>query len=289
MNFSRIVFGAMNIWQWNLSDKELADHIRFCLDLGITTFDHADIYGHYTEEGRFGAVLKRRSDLRQKVSLTTKCGIKILSPNRPDHTLKSYDATKEHILWSAENSLKELGVERIKLFMIHRPDALLDPEVVAEAFTQLKEDGKVAHFGVSNFSTSQFELVNQYFPLVTNQIEFSITHTQPLYDGTLDQMMRSRLTPTVWSPFGGGELFSESTDPIVKKIQEVAKQLGEKYNASMDQVLLAWVMKHPSRITPIVGSSKIARLESAKKATQLVLSHEDWYRLLEASVGKEVP
>ncbi|MEL6251137.1 MAG: aldo/keto reductase [Bacteroidota bacterium] len=291
IEFSPIIVGAMRLGVWgvNMSTDELEKYIDQCLELGLKDFDHADIYGHYTEETRFGKVIKRRPDLKIKIRLTTKCGIKMLSDNRPSHKIKSYDSGKEHIIASAENSLKELGVDCLDLYLIHRPDYLMDPEEIAEAVESLKKAGKIKHFGVSNFSPSQFDLLNSYTPLATNQIEVSLLHLNSLDDGSLDQCIKHKISPTAWSPFGGGSIFSDKEDPRIKRIRKTAAELGEKYGASIDQILLTWVFRHPSGIVPIVGSSKIERIKRAAEAAQIKLSREDWYELLEASRGEEVP
>lgn len=290
ITFSPIVVGVMRLGTWgaNLSSQEMENYIDQCLDLGITDFDHADIYGDYTEETHFGEVIKGRSDLKDKVEIITKCGIRMLTENRPDHKVTSYDSTKAHILASVDNSLASLGIDQIKLLLLHRPDYLLNPNEVTEAFEQLRSAGKVLHFGVSNYTTSQFDLLNSFTPLVTNQIEFSPTHLQPLDDGTLDQSLKLNFQPMAWSPFGGGEIFSSTDDPSIKRIQQTAQKLSEKYNAGVDQILLAWVMKHPSAIVPVVGSTKIERIASALEATDITLTNEEWYELLEAARGQEV-
>lgn len=290
VSFSPLIIGTMRLGEWgsNLSTDQLEQFIDTCLDLGLKDFDHADIYGHYTEEERFGQVIKRRPDLKSKIQITTKCGIRLVTPNRPQHQLKSYDATKKHLIWSAENSLKKLGVDTLDVLLIHRPDYLMNPHEIAEAFQQLKQEGKVQHFGVSNFTPSQFELLHSITPLVTNQIEVSLLHRHAFEDGTLDQCMRLGITPTAWSPYGGGAIFSETQDEKILTIKKVLQQLAESHNASIDQILLAFILKHPSGIIPIMGSSKIERIRTAKEALNIQLSHEDWYKLWEAALGEEV-
>ena len=278
----------LGAWGSDMSTDELEKYIDACVDLGLRDFDHADIYGHYTEEERFGRVLKRRPDLKSKVQITTKCGIKLVSENRKDHQIKSYDSTMEHIIWSAENSLTQLGLSSLDVLLIHRPDVLLNPHEVAEAFSRLKEAGKVLHFGVSNFSTSQVELLHSFTPLITNQLEISILQRRAFTDGTLDQCQRLGLHPTAWSPFGGGGIFKEENDANVENIKKAAKILRGKYDASLDQILLAFLLKHPARIIPILGSTKIERIKFAKEALDIKLSHQDWYRLWEAAIGEEV-
>ena len=291
IEFSPIIVGAMRLGVWgvDMSTDQLEKYIDQCLELGLQDFDHADIYGHYTEEGRFGQVIRRRPDLKSKIRLTTKCGIKMLSDNRPSHKIKSYDSGKTHIIASAENSLKELGVDCMDLYLIHRPDYLMDPAEIAEAVENLKKAGKIKHFGVSNFTPSQFDLLNSYTPLATNQIELSLLHLNALDDGILDQCKKHNISPTAWSPFGGGSIFSDKEDSRVQRIRKTASELGETHGASIDQILLAWLFRHPSGIVPIVGSSKIERIKSAAEAAQIQLSREEWYELLEASRGEEVP
>jgi len=275
-------------WGSDLSTEELEKFIDACVDLGFNDFDHADIYGHYTEEERFGRVIKRRPDLKSKIQVTTKCGIKLTTPNRPKHKLKSYDSTKEHILSSADNSLKDLGLDCIDVMLIHRPDYLMNPHEIAEAFTILKDAGKVKAFGVSNFTVSQFELLNSFTPLITNQLEISLLHRNAFADGTLDQCLRLGVTPTAWSPFGGGSIFTDDKTPEIQKIKKVATKIGQKVDATLDQVLIAFLLKHPAGIVPIFGSSKIHRVQAIKKALDINLSHEDWYQLWEAAIGQEV-
>ena len=291
LNFSPIIIGTMRLGEWgaNMDTKELERFIDQCVDMDLYDFDHADIYGHYTEEGNFGQVLKRRPDLVQKVRITTKCGIKLLTDRRPEYKIKSYDSTPAHILSSVENSLKELNVEKIDLLLLHRPDYLMHVEEIAEAFERLRSEGKVLAFGISNFTPEQAELLHFYTPLASHQVEISLMHRNALEDGTLEQCQLLKIQPTAWSPFGGGSIFSDTTDKAITRIKNVAKEIGEKYEVGIDQVLLAWLFKHPARIVPIVGSTKIERIKRAKAAHSIQLSHEEWYSLLEAAVGEEVP
>lgn len=290
ITFSPIIIGTMRLGDWGskMSSQELENFIEACVDMGLTDFDHADIYGHYTEEGRFGEVIKRRPDLKSRIQVTTKCGIRLVTPNRPDHKVKSYDSTKAHILWSAENSLKDLGLDTLDLLLIHRPDYLMNPEEIAEAFETLKKEGKVKHFGVSNFTPSQFDLLNSYTPLLTNQVEISLFHRNAFEDGTLDQCMKLGTVPTAWSPFGGGAIFTDTVNPDMARIRKVLKSLGEKYEASIDQILLAFLRKHPAGIVPVLGTSKVSRIKVAQAALEIELTHQEWYQLWEAALGEEV-
>jgi predicted oxidoreductase len=288
---SPIVVGS---WKWGtwgakLTTNEIYDIIETCLEAGVSSFDHADIYGHYSDEGEFGKALAKKPALRQQMQIVTKCSIMLACEQRPNNKIKYYDSSKAHIIWSVENSLKEFGTDYLDILLLHRPDHLLDADEVAEVFTKLKKQGKVLHLGVSNYSVSQFNLLNSRVPLVTNQIEASIVKLDPFYDGTLDQAQELRRAPMIWSPLGSGKIFTDTPDERTKRIQAKAQQLSEKHNATIDQILLAWLLMHPSKMIPILGTSKIDRIKSALGALKVQLSHQDWYDLLESSTGKMVP
>ncbi|HZY80395.1 MAG TPA: aldo/keto reductase [Cyclobacteriaceae bacterium] len=286
--FSRIIAGA---WRWNsIPSSTIEELINTSLDEGITTFDHADIYGDYSNEKSFGDVIARQPHLVKKMQLVTKCGIKLTSGKKPEHRVKHYDTSKEHIIKSAENSLSFLHTDHIDLLLIHRPDILMDVEEVADAFSQLKLQGKVLHFGVSNFTTSQFELLQSAlsFPLVTNQVELSLFCTAPLFDGTIEQLYRLKASAMAWSPLGGGRTFV-AEDEVSRRIREKVNEFSSKYNnATTTQFFLAWLLKHPSKIFPVIGTSKPERLREAAKAIDLKLDTQDWYEMLKAVRGSDV-
>lgn len=289
--FSRLALGFWRLADWGLSDRELLDLIRASLDLGITTFDHADIYGDYTCQELFGRALALEPALRKKMQLVTKCGIMLASPNRPQHALKHYNTSRAHIMASVEESLQTLGTDRVDLLLIHRPDLLMDPDEVGEAFTALRQAGKVLHFGVSNFTPSQFDLLASRldFPLVTNQIEVSVLFLDLLHDGTVDQCLQKGIAPMVWSPLAGGRIFSEESERAARvrqALQTVGQELG---GAPLDQVALSWVLTHPARFVPILGSGKIERIRSAATAEARHLSREQWFAIWSASSGTPVP
>ncbi|TYS64582.1 aldo/keto reductase family oxidoreductase [Sutcliffiella horikoshii] len=290
VSLSRIVHGMWRLNDWGYSNAEVVDFIEDCLDLGVTSFDHADIYGNYTVEEKFGEALTLKPSLREKIEIVTKCGIKLISSNRPEHKIKYYDTGKEHIIQSAERSLINFQTDYIDVLLIHRPDPMMDPSEVAEAFTQLKREGKVKRFGVSNFAPSQFKLLNSYLdePLVTNQIEIAATHLEHFEKGTIEQCQMDRISPMAWSPLGGGSIFT-STDDNVSRVRNVLEKIqGETGATSMDQVLYAWLLTHPAKIIPIVGSGKIERVKSAVSSLNIELSKQQWFEILEASKGKEV-
>jgi predicted oxidoreductase len=277
---SRIVAGA---WRWNgVSSSVVEQLIHTSLDAGITSFDHADIYGDYNNEKIFGDALKKISVKRQDIQLITKCGIKLLSANHPNTWIKHYDTSKAHILASVDNSLKLLGTDYIDVLLLHRPDPLMDPEEVAEAFGLLKQNGKVMHFGVSNFTASKFELLQSTlpFPLVTNQLEISLAKLDTLFDGVLDVMMRYKASPMGWSPLGGGKLLASQENGLWAK--------KEKYNATETQLALAWLMKHPSKIFPVIGTTQPERILESAKAVTIQLDRQDWFEMLKAATGKDV-
>lgn len=288
---SRLALGFWRLVEWGMSDAELLDLIRTSLDLGITTFDHADIYGDHVCQKLFGRSLALEPALREKMQLVTKCGIMLASPNRPQHALKHYDTSRAHIFASVEESLQALGTDRIDLLLIHRPDVLMDPDEVAEAFTALRQAGKVLHFGVSNFTPSQFDLLASRldFPLVTNQIEVSVLFLDLLHDGTVDRCLQKGIAPMVWSPLAGGRIFSEESERAARvrqALQAVGQELG---GAPLDQVALSWVLTHPARFVPILGSGKIERIRSAARAEARQLSREQWFAIWSASSGTPVP
>ena len=270
---SRLIMGTMRLGSWGakMDAKGYLNVIHASLDQGINTFDLADIYGDYTAEAEFGAALSLEPGLRDKIQLITKCGICRVCDNRPQYFVKHYDTSAEHIIGSVDRALRELGTDRIEQLLIHRPDALMDADEVAEAFTRLAEAGKVLSFGVSNFTPRQFDLLNSRYPLSTNQVEAHLLHLDPFLDGTLDQLQQHRLAPQAWSPLGGGALFRGDSGDEAARIRVVAHSLGKKYGLAMDQILLAWLLRHPSEIRPVLGTSKIERIASAVQALNVEL------------------
>jgi predicted oxidoreductase len=289
--FSRLALGLWRLASWDLSSAELLELIQASLELGITTFDHADIYGDYTCEELFGRALVLNPSLREKMQIVTKCGIKPVSTNRPGRSVAHYDTDPGHIIASAENSLRVLRTDRIDVLLIHRPDPLMNADAVARAFTALRQSGKVLHFGVSNFAPWQLELLATRLdcPLVTNQVELSVMNLKVLHDGTVDQCQRLGISPMAWSPLGGGRLFHDNTEQAVRlrrALSEVGDTLG---SASMDQVALSWILTHPARIVPILGTGRIDRIEKAVQAEALKLSREQWFTIWSASTGGPIP
>jgi len=287
---SPIVAGTMSYGKGgkDLSAKEVTALIRQTFETGITSFDLADIYGDYTTESLFGEGWKNAGIEREKVQFITKCGIKAPQNTRPEYKVKHYDTSRDHIIWSAENSLKNIQTDYLDLLLIHRPDPLMNPHEIAEAFHKLKQDGKVLHFGVSNFTPSQFDLLNDVFPLTTNQVEISLLHRTPFLDGTLDQCIRKDIRPMAWGPIASGQFASQPLSQATK-VRDTLQTLAAKHNVTEAQLLIAWLLRHPSGICPVMGTTRPERLQEAIDAKSIRLSREDWFALWEAADGKEVP
>jgi len=293
IKLSPVIAGCMKWGQWG-EKFTTQQHLRLieeCLDYKITTFDHADIYGDYTAEEEFGNALKENPSLRRQMQIITKCGIRRFTPNRPGNKIHSYDTSKEYIIHAAENSLKNFNTDYLDVFLIHRPDPLMNPHEIAEAFTLLKQNGKVLHVGVSNFTLSQMDMMMTAFEIEFNQVEISVINLEPFHNGTLDKCMQHKIRPMAWGALGSGKLYIENDENEIrnKRILAVAQLLGEKYNATPDQILLAFLLKHPSEIIPIMGSTKINRLKSAYDAVRINIEREEWFMLWRASMGHEVP
>lgn len=286
-HFSRVVLGLWRMADWSMSPQQRLTLLEQALELGITTIDQADIYGDYQSEALLGETLALAPSLRQRVQIVTKCGIKLLSPHRPAHQIQHYDTSGPHIIASAENSLRKMGIEELDLLLIHRPDPLMDADEVAAAFQILQQSGKVRHFGVSNFSPAQFELLASRFPLVTNQVELSLLHIAPLHDGSLDQCQRLRIAPMIWSALAGGRLLGDSSEQGLRvrhALDAIALELG----VASSSVALAWILQHPSKPLVLTGSGRIAALRQAVAATHITLSREQWFSLWCASAGRGV-
>ncbi len=290
---SEIVLGT-----WRLLDHEplpsnadLVSRLELCLELGITTIDTAEIYGLYTVEAALGAVFKEKPGLRDQFQLISKCGIEVPSGEKPSVETVHYNASSVHLTHCTEKSLRLLNTDRLDILLVHRPDWLTSADDTAQGLDQLLADGKILHAGVSNYNPAQFELLNDRVaqPLVTNQIEFSLLHRAPLDDGSLAQCEKHRVRPMAWSPLGGGALF-DPDNAVAVRIRQCLEGMRHKYDGARDDALaFAWVMAHPSRPIPILGSKRAERIRSTSKAAAINLQHEDWYALWQAAQGHPVP
>lgn len=286
--FSRIVLGLWRMSDWQMSPVERVIFLQEALELGITTIDQADIYGDYTSETLLGEAFAIAPELRQRFQIVTKCGIQFPSARRPHQTAHIYNTTAAHIIQSAETSLRSMQIEHIDLLLIHRPDPLMDADEVAEAFHKLQNSGKVKHFGVSNFTPSQFDLLASRIPLVTNQVECSLLHPAPIYDGTFDACQRSRIAPMVWSALAGGRLFSDQ-DPQVQHLHTVLAAIANELDVSISCIAMAWVLNLPSKPLLLTGSGRVKVLHESVLATSCQLSREQWFDLWRAASGQTLP
>jgi predicted oxidoreductase len=288
LHLSPLVAGVWRLAGWGMDVPARLRWIEACLDRGITTFDHADIYGDYQVEALFGEALAQAPALRARMQIVSKCGIRLISAARPGHRIKSYDTSAAHVRSSVEASLAALRTDHLDLLLIHRPDPLMDPAELAATFEALRREGKVRHFGVSNHSPSQLALLHRHIPLAAQQVELSPLARGVLHDGTLDQCIDLGLKPMIWSPLAGGRLFT-GDDDAARRVRAELQALAQEHGVSPSTVAYAWVLRHPSRPHPITGSQRIEALDEAVRALSLRLSSEDWTRLWQAGAGHEVP
>ena len=297
---SRLAYGCWRIAPSGDSATDLATArraVNAAVEAGYTLFDHADIYCDGRAETVFGEVLRESPGLRERIVIATKCGIRFAGEPTPGAPAR-YDFSAEHITRQCEQSLRRLGIECIDLYQLHRPDWLMDAAEVASAFDRLRRAGKVREFGVSNFLPSQFTLLQQAsaFALVANQVEISLAQLAAFSDGTLDQCQTQKITPLAWSPLGGGLLGDGGKDilpaqrayrpeKIVVALDEIAAARGTTRMA----VALAWLLRHPAKIVPLVGSTDPERIRGAVAATECELTREEWYRLLTVARGEPLP
>jgi len=285
--FSRIIAGTMTwgVWGKNLNERQMIDLMHCCLENGISTFDHADIYGGYTTEAAFGTAFTSSNIDRETIQLISKCGIQHLSNNR-DNTVKHYDYSKKYIIWSAEQSLRNLQTEYLDLLLLHRPSPLMQTDEIAEAVIYLKKEGMIRDFGVSNFTPSQTDLIRMKTAVNFNQIQFSVTDLDAMLDGGLDHMQLHNIRPMAWNPLGS--VFRNDQEKSMR-VSAQATRIAAKHNVSLDLILLAWIVKHPAQIIPVCGTTDVDRISKLMQATKIELSLEDWFSLWEASIGNKVP
>ncbi|SCY56264.1 aldo/keto reductase [Flavobacterium caeni] len=287
MSLSKIVAGTMNwgLWDKKLSTPEMAQLIHVCVENQITTFDHADIYGGYTTEAEFGRAFAQSHIGREKIQLISKCGIKNPGGAR-DIALKHYDYSKDYIVWSVEQSLKNLQTDYLDVLLLHRPSPLMIPEEIAVAVTKLKTEGKIKSFGLSNFTPSQTDLIRKFTQVDYNQIQFSATHFAPMVDGSLDHMQTHNIRPMAWNPLG--TIFREDTEQT-RRLKKLLADLVQKYGVGSDLILLAWILQHPAGVIPVAGTVNVARIQYLKKLDDIKLDLEDWFAIWTESMGKKVP
>jgi predicted oxidoreductase len=287
MKANSLIVGVMTwgIWGKMLTDAQMAQQIEQTLALGLNRFDHADIYGDYTTEAQFGAALKQSGVDREKLQLITKCGIQMTKGR--NNNVKHYQYDASYIVWSAEQSLRNLQTDYIDVFLLHRPSPLMHGEEIGTAVAQLLERGLIKSFGLSNFLPHQVDYISAFAPVEVNQVQCSITHTDPMYDGTFEQTRKMNIEPMAWSPLGS--LFKEPESESALRVASVAKGLTLKYDTDLAGLAMAFLANHPARISPVVGTTSMHRLSHLKNAFEIVLDLQDWFVLLEAVKGTRVP
>lgn len=285
-SYSKIIAGTMTWGSWGkqLSTNEMVSLMNYCLEIGMHSFDHADIYGDYGNETDFGKALAQSGIKRADIQLITKCGIQMKDHRK--NKIAHYQYDSDYIIWSAEQSLKKLQTDYIDLFLLHRPSPLMYPYEISKAIQKLLADGKINSFGVSNFTPSQIAMVDTAIHVNANQVEFSLTHDNPMYDGTFDDCVAKKRMAMSWSPLGS--YFREENQQN-SRIKLIMDQLKEKYNVDESQLLLAFILKHPVNIYPVVGTSTKERLKASMAAASINLDLQDWFMLLEASKGEPIP
>ncbi|NBU70011.1 MAG: oxidoreductase [Bacteroidetes bacterium] len=284
-SLSQLTYG---VWRWN--DQELSadarrELVETCLELGIDSFDHADLYNDYRNEALFGQLLKGNSSLRQDIKIMTKCGIQLLSESRPDTRVKHYDYSQKHMEYSVDRSLQCLQTDYIDLLLLHRPSPMMQVDEVAEVLVRLVASGKVRQIGVSNFSPAQFSLLQSriHLRLCTNQIELNLLHPQPLTDGQVDFLYERNIPPMIWSPLAGGRIFRADA-PL-----QGLRQMAEVRGMGQDTLALAWLLAHPASFIPVLGTNKPERIRSAAAAANVHLDLQEWFILYRDALGRDVP
>ncbi len=285
--FSGVIWGSMRSEEQFASPGELAEFLRFLLDRGITTLDTANTYGYphaYTVEEFLGGALKE-TGLRDRFEIVTKCGIQRVSPHRTENRIRHYDFSETEIRRSVDRSLAKLGIDHADVVLLHRPDYLMDPAETAGVLDALVAEGKTRYVGISNFSPSRYRLLASKLkaPIVTNQVEFSPIHLDPVSDGTFDTAIIEGHVPMIWSPIGGGRLMT-GEDPYIVKVRSTLADIAKRNGlAGPAEAAIAFVARHPARGIPIVGSGKRERIEGAIQAVNHPLERQDWYEVVTAT------
>ena len=287
LSYSKLIAGTMlwGSWGKEMTKAKRIELIETAYDVGISSYDHADIYGNYTTENDFGNAFSESGLSRDNVQFISKCGIAMVCENKPYKT-KHYNYSSNYIIDSVHNSLRNLKTEYLDLLLLHRPSPLLNPEEVAKAINFLLDSGKILSFGVSNFTSTQIDLLANYIPIHVNQIEISLTHNEPMFDGQLDYCQRKHILPMSWSPLG---ILKKPQSQWPSKLQYAIFKLTKKYDCGFASIALAWLLKHPAKIHPILGTTNPNRLIEAQQALQIQLNEEDWFFLLEAVRERPCP
>lgn len=285
---SRIIQGLWRLKAWKMTPEELLAFVHQCIDLGVTSFDTAEIYGNYGAEAMFGEALKLEPELRSKIEIITKTGINMKSDLRP-YSIGHYDTTYDKVVASCKKSIDLMHCEYLDVFLIHREDPLINHKEVARALNDLKAMGLIKAYGVSNFDPFKFDALHKATggQLVTNQIEVSPLCFEHFNNGNMDYLQSVDVAPMIWSPLAGGQIFTGSDERAVN-VRRVLNELSRDYGVGTDVLAYAWLLKHPVRMMPICGSGKIERVKNAVQALDVELKHEDWYKIYVASKDQEL-
>jgi predicted oxidoreductase len=286
---SELVAGTWRLHEQGWTAADTLRWIEQWADLGVTSFDHADLYGFYSVEALFGEALALRPGLRNRLQLVSKCGIRLVGHERGAARIKHYDTSRAHIVASVEHSLRALRTDHLDLLLLHRPDPLMDAAEVADTVAGLLRSGKILDFGVSNFGPAAFALLDALTPLATNQIELHPLHLEPLHDGTLDLLQQRGRRPMIWSPLAGGRLLGGDESPAAQRVRGALVTLGATLGVAPATVAYAWLLRHPSRPRPVVGTLRVQGLQDALAAQALSLDAEVWTELWQAGAGHQVP
>lgn len=290
LSLSRLAYGV-----WRLSEAAdtsapaVAGRIQACLDQGITTFDHADIYGGYSCEALFGAALRAQPGLKARMEIVTKCDIMLLSDQRPDNRVKHYDTSSAHVQASVDRSLHNIGVDAIDLLLIHRPDPLMDHHALGACLDGLIQSGKVRAAGVSNFMPWDLDLLQSAMKnrLLTNQIEIGLMQTRGFVDGQMAHAQRLGLPVMAWSPLGGGRLFGQEAAAL--RLRPALQRIASAQGVDETAVAIAWLLHHPARIIPVLGTNDMQRIARMQDALRVTLDRQTWFELYSLANGVEVP
>ncbi|PTJ03915.1 aldo/keto reductase [Staphylococcus simulans] len=293
VTYSKMIQGFWRLNDWQMTTQDLNRYLHQLVELGVTTMDHADIYGDYRCEQLFGEALALSPELRDQIELVSKCGIILPTDQFAQFDGHRYDLSKQHIVEAVNRSLQNLQTDTLDTLLIHRPSPLMDPNEVRDALDVLVEAGKIKSFGVSNFNNTQYDLLNQGIKshklhIAVNQLEVSPYHAAPIYDGTIDHMYRDDVKIMAWSPLAGGKLLNVE-DAKSKRVMSIISPLAYKYNVAPASIVTAWLVKHPATIMPIMGTSQIERMQDAVKGLELTLTDQEWFDIYVAVLGQDIP
>jgi predicted oxidoreductase len=278
-----------SFWRWKedpkgLSYQSIEKKINICIDHGINTFDHADMYGNYQVEELFGKAIKQKSFRREDIVISTKCGLNVVNAARPQFRIRHYDSSRQHILKSVKQSLHNLKTDYIDILLLHHPDLLMDADETVSALTEVVRKGFVRYVGVANFTVHQHSLLKSRLtiPIVTNHIELNLLNTKAITDGTIDFIKQQYSRPLAWAPLAGGRLLDQN-DPSSFNIRAILKKIAAKYRINEEQLAIAWLLKLGA--LPIVGSNNVQRIKNATSAVKINIERQDWYEIYFAAIN----